>query len=115
VWGMGRVFKTYLSGPGVYACSNCRTHLAKKDQIISKSFQGRNGKAYLFDKCVNVFPGPQEDRILITGLHTVADIFCINCESILGWKYDEAYEEREKYKVGKFILEKAKIVRSLED
>jgi len=36
---------------------------------------------------VNVFTGPKEDRILITGLHTVVDIYCIDCHTVLGWKY----------------------------
>jgi hypothetical protein len=53
--------------------------------------------------------GPQEKRVLMTGLHTVSDIFCTNCHSLLGWKYDEAFEESEKYKINKFILEKTKI------
>ena len=29
---------------------------------------------------VNVTTGPHEKRVLITGLHTVADIFCLDCE-----------------------------------
>lgn len=36
---------------------------------------------------VNVSLGPKEERNLLTGLHTVADIFCTNCNSVLGWKY----------------------------
>ena len=24
---------------------------------------------------------------MMTGLHTVADIFCVGCGSIVGWKY----------------------------
>ena len=30
---------------------------------------------------------------------------------LLGWKYEEAFEESQKYKEGKFILEKTKISR----
>ena len=66
----------YLEGPCVYACAQCRTHLTSHDDIISKSFHGRHGRAYLFDQCVNVTIGPPEDRLLITGLHSVNDIFC---------------------------------------
>lgn len=47
----------------------------------------------------------------MTGLHTVSDIFCNKCHSLLGWKYDEAFEESEKYKINKFILEKTKIAK----
>mmetsp|Transcript_10707 Transcript_10707/g.14332 ORF Transcript_10707/g.14332 Transcript_10707/m.14332 type:complete len:113 (+) Transcript_10707:210-548(+) len=111
---MGKIFKVYLSGPRVYICSKCGCHFAYHEDIISKSFQGRHGKAYLFTTCVNVYTGPKEDRILITGLHTVCDIFCIGCNGLVGWKYEEAYEQSQKYKVGKFIIEKAKMTKSHE-
>ncbi|KAK0592395.1 hypothetical protein LWI29_018393 [Acer saccharum] len=54
---------------------------------------------------------PKEDRHLLTGLHTVADISCADCREVLGWKYERAYEASQKYKEGKFILEKSKIVK----
>ena len=44
-------------------------------------------------------------RHLVTGMHTVADVSCALCGSILGWKYVAAEEESQRYKVGKFILE----------
>lgn len=34
--------------------------------------------------------GPKEDRLLITGLHTVADISCSTCGNVIGWKYVSA-------------------------
>ena len=91
----------YLEGPCVYACAECRTHLTSHDDIISKSFHGRHGRAYLFDQCVNVTIGPPEDRLLITGLHSVNDIFCKRCQSMVGWTYSKAYESSQKYKEGK--------------
>jgi hypothetical protein len=36
---------------------------------------------------VNVNVGEKDDRMMTTGLHTVCDIFCVTCGSILGWKY----------------------------
>lgn len=59
---------------------------------------------------MNVAVGPKEDRHLITGLHTVADIYCSDCQELLGWKYERAYEPSQRYKEGKFILERSKIV-----
>ena len=50
----------------------------------------------------------------MTGLHVVADIYCNACDTRLGWKYVEAFEESQKYKEGKFILEKAMILREEE-
>lgn len=31
--------------------------------------------------------GPAEERVLLTGLHAVADIYCECCKTTLGWKY----------------------------
>ncbi|KAI9125972.1 hypothetical protein K1719_003390 [Acacia pycnantha] len=95
---------------GIYSCKHCRTDLALSDDIISKSFQCRHGKAYLFNEVVNVTVGEKQEQMMITGLHTVADIFCVTCGSIVGWKYEVAHEESQKYKEGKFILERFKVV-----
>ena len=65
-----------------------------------------SGRAYLFDNCVNVTIGPAEDRLLITGLHSVCDIFCKRCKNMVGWTYARAYEASQKYKEGKYIIEK---------
>lgn len=96
----------YIDGPQVYTCVQCRTHLTSHDDIISKSFHGMHGRAYLFDQCVNVTVGPAQDRRLMTGLHSVRDIFCKRCKGMIGWTYDKAYEHSQKYKEGKFIIEK---------
>ncbi len=90
---------------------------------------------------VNVSVGPQEDRMMTSGRHTVADIYCNCCQQLVGWKYvlftythllasafgcqyhvirlsqklfnpiywlwqESAYEKSQKYKEGKFILER---------
>ncbi|PSS26265.1 Protein yippee-like [Actinidia chinensis var. chinensis] len=98
-------------GPRLYSCCKCRTHVALHDDIVSKCFQAKNGRAFLFSHATNILVGPKEDRDLITGLHTVADVFCSDCGEMLGWKYERAYEESQKYKEGKIVLEKYKIVK----
>jgi hypothetical protein len=81
---------------------------------------------------VNVTVGEKEHRVMITGWHTVADIFCVSCGSLVGWKYVQdsklihckqlslwwfdanslflpqeiAYDKSQKYQEGKFILER---------
>ncbi|KAK9292653.1 hypothetical protein L1049_020630 [Liquidambar formosana] len=100
-----------FAGPQLYSCYNCRNHVSLHDDIVSKAFQGRNGRAFLFSHAMNIIVGPKEDRHLMTGLHTVADISCADCHEMLGWKYERAYEASQKYKEGKFILEKSKIVK----
>ncbi|KAF9274129.1 hypothetical protein BGZ74_004501 [Mortierella antarctica] len=96
--------QVYLQGDQIYTCSECHAHLARNDDIISKGFQGRHGRAYLFKTVHNIALGPKEDRVLMTGLHSVADITCTICQSVVGWIY-----ESQKYKEGKYIVEKAKI------
>lgn len=98
-----------LESNKIYSCKHCRTHLALYDEIVSKSFQCRHGRAYLFSKVVNVNVGVTEERMMMTGLHTVADIFCVGCGSIVGWKYETAHEKSQKYKEGKSVLERFKI------
>ena len=113
-------------------CARCATDLCLTSQIISKGFTGRHGRAYL----VSPFPiganpkiTPQKQdsylpnlpnthvhkavpRQLVTGAHTVSDVSCVFCGSVIGWKYDSAEEEGQRYKVGKFILETKKTFES---
>ena len=39
-------------------------------------------------------------------MHSVSDIFCNRCKTLVGWTYSKAYEPSQKYKEGKFIIEK---------
>eukprot|EP00063_Salmo_salar_P053422 XP_014028257.1 PREDICTED: protein yippee-like 1 isoform X1 [Salmo salar] len=134
-----KTFQAYLpSCHRTYSCIHCRAHLANHDELISKvcgvftdvwcvfgpqsilrdsflflfqSFQGSQGRAYLFNSVVNVGCGPAEERVLLTGLHAVADIYCENCKTTLGWKYEHAFESSQKYKEGKFIIELTHMIK----
>lgn len=61
-------------------------------RIFNKHFYIKKNKKIvyliniLFNR-VNVGCGPAEERVLLTGLHAVADIFCECCKTTLGWKY----------------------------
>ena len=113
------------AAPNTLRCSTCSADLAFSSQIISKGFTGRYGRAFLVapppppaqQTLLNIRVGRSEDRQLVTGWHTVADITCGTCASKLGWKYVDARELAQKYKVGKFILETERVVtfRSWED
>lgn len=96
-------------------------------QIISKGFTGRHGRAYLVSatrsadaisitsnslsniSLPNTVTQRAVPRQLVTGAHTVSDISCVFCGSVLGWKYVGAEDESQRYKVGKFILETKRI------
>jgi hypothetical protein len=121
----------YLHGHTSYLrCAGCASHLCLTSQIISKGFTGRHGRAYLISSepvatavSVSASSSPKASlpntilqrpvsRQLVTGAHTVSDLSCKICESVLGWKYVAAEEESQRYKVGKFILETKKIIAS---
>ncbi|KAK1405122.1 hypothetical protein POM88_004727 [Heracleum sosnowskyi] len=110
---MGRIFVVELEGR-TYRCKFCKTHLALVDDIVSKAFHSRRGKAYLFTNAVNLTVGPPEERMMLSGMHTVADIFCCCCGQIVGWKYEAAHERSQKYKEGKFVLERVRIIDGLD-
>ncbi|KAI2627437.1 yippee-domain-containing protein [Hypomontagnella submonticulosa] len=111
-------------------CSTCASDFAFSEQIISKGFTGRYGRAFLVSPpeqptrkgtkardLINIKIGKSETRLLVTGSHVVADITCAICHTKVGWKYIDAKEETQKYKVGKFILETQRVIvyRNWED
>lgn len=55
--------------------------------IFVQCFHGHGGRAFLFERCANVSAGKPENRMLMTGMHVVADIKCTSCGAELGWKY----------------------------
>lgn len=107
-----KILQKYLTNcRSFYSCIYCRTHLANHDELISRSFQGNRSRAYLFNSVINITTGPAVQRELNTGSHAVADIFCSNCKTTIGWKYERAYVDSQKYKEGKYIIELAHVVR----
>ncbi|KAF6228347.1 hypothetical protein HO133_008077 [Letharia lupina] len=121
----------YLNGHTSHIrCAKCSTDVCLTSQIISKGFTGRHGRAYLvspslalsgssqvskaaIDLCLqNTKTDAPSSRQLVTGVHTVSDVRCAFCNSMLGWKYDGAEEESQRYKVGKYILETKMICSS---
>ena len=128
---------SYLSGHTSHLrCARCAADLALSSQIISKGFTGRHGRAYLVAPSTSsISPNPLNlttakakndalpnlpntythkpvPRQLVTGAHTVGDISCAQCGSVLGWKYIHAEQEGQRYKVGKFILETKRVCKT---
>ena len=122
--------------PSHLRCAKCLTDLIPVSSIISKGFTGRHGRAYLVsppppnalypynthsthDSIDDFLPGDIPNvatlkpvpRQLVTGAHTVSDVSCKVCGTVLGWKYVDAEEDAPKYKVGKFILETKRVVQ----
>ncbi len=104
--------------PDTLRCTSCSADVAFATQIISKGFTGRYGRALLVappnpgssGSLQNIRIGRSENRQLVTGWHVVADITCGSCSKKLGWKYVDAKEKSQKYKVGKYILETERVM-----
>ncbi len=53
--------------------------------------------------------------MLMSGLHTVSDVHCVRCDAIVGWRYDHAHHPSQKYKVGKFVVERTCLTKLAEE
>ncbi|WWC97750.1 hypothetical protein V866_004636 [Kwoniella sp. B9012] len=95
----------------VFSCKGCSCVIALQDELCSKGFTGGSGKAFLINSTINTNLGKKEERKLITGTHTCADLLCASCGASLGWKYLKTPTAEQKYKENRFILEQAKIVK----
>jgi hypothetical protein len=42
---------------------------------------------------------------MTTGLHVIRAVYCNGCDASVGWFYEFAFEEDQKYKEGHYILE----------
>jgi hypothetical protein len=120
--------KLYHAQPSTLKCVTCSADIAFASQIVSKGFTGRHGRAYLVSpprresstksskdknkptELVNTKVGRAVNRELLTGAHVVADVSCVICATVLGWKYVDAKEQAQRYKIGKFILEMKRVI-----
>jgi Yippee zinc-binding/DNA-binding /Mis18, centromere assembly len=103
---MGKGYYAYLDSKKIYVCNYCKVHLSSRAGLESKDFWAGDGRAFLYNIAINIYLGELESRMLRTGMHSVRDIFCKSCNHKLGWKYEWASEPEQKYKEGKFILER---------
>jgi len=114
---MGRVFLCHLGGTRIFACASCETPLTNRAELISTRFTGATGRAFLFNRVVNLSFSEVQDRVMLTGRHMVRDVSCKSCEAKLGWIYEFATEDSQRYKEGRVILERALVteIESFDD
>ncbi|XP_037920241.1 protein yippee [Hermetia illucens] len=109
---MGRTFLEHMGGVKLFSCHACDANLTNKTELISTRFTGATGRAYLFKRVVNLTYSNVQDRVMLTGRHMVRDVMCKNCSAKLGWMYEFATDDSQKYKEGRVILEYALIAES---
>ena len=114
----------------------CQWRFSSHDALV-----GLTLSLVAFVNSVNIEEGEPSERQMTTGAHTVRDIYCVKCGTVLGWKYvrqislsfthladfhairtflcysffrwstqEHAYEDSQKYKEGKYILERNLLV-----
>ncbi|XP_059081061.1 protein yippee-like 5 isoform X2 [Tigriopus californicus] len=104
---MGRVYLEHMGGQKLFNCGRCGTFLTNRNELMSTRFTGATGRAFLFTKVVNLKYSEVQDRVMLTGRHIVRDVACKNCNIKLGWIYEFATEDNQRYKEGRVILERA--------
>ncbi|KAG8179694.1 hypothetical protein JTE90_025650 [Oedothorax gibbosus] len=109
---MGKLFLRHIGGSRLFLCKSCETFLTNRDELISTRFTGATGRAFLFNKVVNLVYSEVQDRVMLTGRHMVRDVSCKCCDTKLGWIYEFATEENQRYKEGRVILEQALVTES---
>lgn len=98
--------KYETSDSKIITCKHCLTHLCLLKFVISDSFSGLLGKAYLVEDLINYeFYQHLEKTPMRTGLYQIHKVRCHTCELPLGWYYKKAYSSTEEYKEGKFVIE----------
>lgn len=80
---MGKLFLEHPGGRRLYACASCATVLTNKRSLVSTSFHGMSGTAYLFNNVVNVLRGDSRTTDMRTGRHIVQDVYCKRCQVCL--------------------------------
>ncbi|KAF9794010.1 hypothetical protein SFRURICE_015179 [Spodoptera frugiperda] len=110
---MGKIFLDHIGGTRLFSCASCDVNLTNRSELISTRFTGATGsRAFLFHKVVNLVYSEVQDRVMLTGRHMVRDVSCKNCGTKLGWVYEFATEENQRYKEGRVILERALVTES---
>lgn len=51
---MGRLFFDHIGGDQLYSCAACDINLTNRKELVSTSFTGATGRAFLFNKVVNI-------------------------------------------------------------
>ncbi|XP_042894816.1 protein yippee-like 5 isoform X1 [Parasteatoda tepidariorum] len=112
ITSMGKLFLRHIGGSRLFLCASCETVLTNRSELISTRFTGATGRAFLFNRVVNLVYSEVQDRVMLTGRHMVRDVSCKCCDTKLGWVYEFATEENQRYKEGRVILERALVTES---
>ncbi|KAK6740962.1 hypothetical protein RB195_009047 [Necator americanus] len=102
---MPRVFLEHWGGRRTFSCEKCGTYLSNRQEVVSTR-DLRDG--------TRLAPAASSwNRAECKLIFDVRDVFCLVCDTKLGWLYEFTHENTERYKEGKCILER-RLVREME-
>lgn len=86
-------------------CLCCGTPVLRTSDIASSQYHIMTGPAYLANAAQNLDVAEVSyESVYMSGRYTVRDVACMRCNMRLGVTYENAVDESNRYKVGKFLL-----------
>lgn len=86
-------------------CLCCGTPVLRTSDIASSQYHIMTGPAYLANAAQNLDVAEVSyESVYMSGRYTVRDVACTCCNMRLGVTYENAVDESNRYKVGKFLL-----------
>ncbi|KAL5736821.1 hypothetical protein ACOSP7_031275 [Xanthoceras sorbifolium] len=89
-----------FGGHPFYSCRNCLNPLAFQDDLLSKAFKLIEQWKEHLQPCW----GEREEKQLIFGVYTIANIHCSKFCQEMGWHYLRARDLKNRFKEGNFII-----------
>eukprot|EP00440_Ansanella_granifera_P005571 gb/GFBE01006051.1/.p1 GENE.gb/GFBE01006051.1/~~gb/GFBE01006051.1/.p1 ORF type:complete len:551 (+),score=70.55 gb/GFBE01006051.1/:1-1653(+) len=94
----------------VYHCTRCRSPILRTKDIVSTNYHGARGPAFLVNQLYNtVVDRAPYSAAFVTGAYSVCDVACAGCSIQLAKKYMDAREPSNRFKIGKFLLERTMV------
>lgn len=60
---MGRIFLDHIGGKNLFFCANCGTVLTSDKELVSTRFTGTTGRAFLFNRAVNLIFNEIQEKV----------------------------------------------------
>uniref|UniRef100_A0A3B1JI26 Yippee like 5 n=1 Tax=Astyanax mexicanus TaxID=7994 RepID=A0A3B1JI26_ASTMX len=79
---MGRIFLDHIGGTRLFSCANCDTILTNRSELISTRFTGATGRAFLFNKVVNLQYSEVQDRVMLDGRQTWCETLAVRTATV---------------------------------
>ncbi|QLI69593.1 uncharacterized protein G6M90_00g065580 [Metarhizium brunneum] len=90
-------------------CTTCETVLGHERDIESRNFTGKHGPAILITYVYNITMARPIRIFMSTGWYIIRVVSCAGCKKEIGWIYLKVQQRSQLYKLGKFVLELARL------